>query len=151
MSDLHVVYFWLNTAIFLMTLTAETYYLLYKLNRCSKVQRPPFPLVDKSAIIIVVFYTLGFFLKFVGVLFYKIEGKEESWVIMVTYAAIIVIWVLLYYFTFEMERVYIQINTHDMRQTATRLNAFYKQRLIVLISLIVCMSIQFVVITLQFT
>jgi hypothetical protein len=63
--------------------------------------------MDNSAIIIVIFYDISFFIKFLGVfLVYKIDS-DARWTVIVTYVAIGVIWMLLYYFIFEMRKVYI--------------------------------------------
>jgi hypothetical protein len=61
--------------------------------------------MDKSAIVIVIFYDICFFIKFLAVILFKYLNSEISWTPLVTYFAISGIWVLLYYFTFEMKRV----------------------------------------------
>jgi uncharacterized membrane protein YidH (DUF202 family) len=76
---LHLVYFILNLLIVLATLAAESYFLLYRFNKCTR-KKNPYPdlkLMDKSAVVIVIFYTVGFFLKFAGALLYQIHGYDQ--------------------------------------------------------------------------
>ena len=70
---------------------------------------------------VVLFYDLCFLIKFIAVVIFNFNGEEVTWSPLVTYFAISGIWVLLYYFTFEMKRVYIQVETVDMKETAKRI------------------------------
>lgn len=77
--------------------------------------------MDKSAVVIVLFYNISFFLKMVGVILYKVTKDNNKWIILITYIAIMMVWVMLYYFVFEMRSVQIKIESDDPQITERRL------------------------------
>ena len=109
---------WINVMIFIAAILLEIYYLAYRLKQCSaKIPyRGEHPLVDRSAKVIVVFFTIGITVKMLNLSYLKFYDKANNWMGIPTYLAITVTWTMLYLFVFQMKSVEIKISSQSANE-----------------------------------
>lgn len=103
--------FYLNLAIFLLTVLNQCYFFFYKLALCRPNQyRAQW---DPPAIVILTFYNFGIALKLASQIIWRFTQRSSKWVTLLIYVAIIVEWAMLYVFVFEMKIVQVKIQSQS--------------------------------------